>query len=771
MQSKKQFWLICFGLAILTLTIFLPVVQHDFINYDDPDYVTRNSTVQKGLTWEGTVWAFQTAHTGNWHPVTWLSHMLDCQVYGMSPGGHHFTNLVFHVVNALLLFSLLTKATRLMWLSAMVAVLFALHPLHVESVAWISERKDVLSTFFLLLSLGAYFRYAGTRAMTAMSARTELQECGRAPGFENTRTRTSALPYFLALIFFALGLMSKPMLVTLPFLLLLLDFWPLGRISFPLSDGKFFRKLLLEKIPFLALSVASSVVTFFVQKKGGSVATLALIPFPDRLGNTLVSYGRYLAKMFWPIELSVLYPLRPWPFSAIIFSAIVLLFISLAAFRLARRRPYFFVGWFWFLGTLVPVIGLVQVGLQSMADRYTYVPLIGLFVALVWGVSEFSRNVSRRILAGFAAAIVVSCAISTSFQLRHWQNSITLFRHAIAVTKKNYVAHNNLATALANEGQSDEAMKLFQNALQLKPNYAVARYNVAKILDKQGKIDEAIEGYKESLRLKSNSAPAHYGLGLDLGKKGNLAEAIVHYRAALEIDPGHGEAHYNLANALLRNGQTAEAISHYQMALKVAPGDADAHNNLANALQKQGALTDALEHFREAVRLKPRFADARFNLALLCIRQGRPAEATVQLSEVTRLQPTNEEAHYQLGILLANQRQTEAAIFHFREALRLKPDRPSALNFLARILATSADAKFRNADESVKLARQACALSQNKNFYYLDTLAAGLAEKKLFAEAIQVAEQAKALAASQGNATTPIEAHLEQFKAGQPLRE
>lgn len=687
LPNKKHFYLTCFLLAIVTFATFAQVLRCEFINFDDPDYVTENNLVQRGITWEGIAWAFQTGRTGNWHPVTWISHMLDCQFFGVQPAGHHFTNLVFHIANTVLLFSIFTSATGAMWRSALVAALFALHPLHVESVAWVSERKDVLSTFFLLLALGSYFRYAITFAET-----TE-------PPIRIRQRRTN---YFVALFFFALGLMSKPMLVTLPFLFLLLDYWPLRRIQFP--PLKLSVRLIHEKIPFFALSFLSSVVTFYVQKEVGAVSSLTHISLMARLANAVVSYCRYLLKTFWPVDLAVLYPLREVAIWQSLSAALFLAFVTVVAIRVASRHPYFVTGWFWFLGTLVPVIGLVQVGSQSMADRYSYVPLIGIFIALIWGIHEFTKT-AKPLAIILSAIAIVACAVGSRIQVQYWQNAVTIFERALAVTKDNFTAHLNL--------------------------------------------------------------------GVMLGKRGNVSESIEHYRAALKLQPGHGETHYNLANALARIGETTEAISHYQAALRAKPTDAEAHNNLASVFQSQGEILLAIKHFQDALHIQPDYPEAHYNLALILIRQQRIPEAIIHLNEALRAQLGNEQAHYQLGTLLVGQGRLELAIIHFREAVKLKPDWPIALNYLARILATSRDPKIRNGEEAVKLAGNACKLVNFENIAYLDTLGTAYAEKGDFAEAIRAAEKAKdlAMAAGQKAVGEQIELHIHQYRSGQPLRE
>jgi tetratricopeptide (TPR) repeat protein len=643
MNDKKYFWLICFFLAVVTLAVFVPVVNYDFVNYDDPHYVTGNQTVQRGITWEGIVWAFQTGHTGNWHPVTWISHMLDCQFYGISAAGHHFTNLLFHIANTLLLFFLLTSGTRAMWRSMVAAALFALHPLHIESVAWVSERKDVLSTFFMLLAIITYFRYARNRATSAGAS-------------ETLKPLLFSRDYLLVLLFFSLGLMSKPMLVTLPFILLLLDFWPLQRISFFSFNWNYFSRLLFEKIPFFVLTAASSVVTFFVQKKGGSVWSLTGFSLFDRIANVLVSYVKYLALMIWPTKLAVLYPLRAWAAWQVIMAGLLLLLISILAVRAISRRPYFALGWFWFLGTLVPVIGLVQVGLQSMADRYSYVPSIGIFVLLIWGICDFFPASRKRLLRVVGATAISLCALLTSLQLPHWQNSVALFERAIAVTEQNYVAHNNLGEALDAIGQADKAIAHYQEAIRLKPSYAQAFYNVGNVLLNKGKNEEAIRNYSEAVRLKLDFGIAHLSLGIELARQGKMNDAIEHYRIALQSFPKDWRTHYNLANALFKIGATGEAIIHYEAALKADPKDPQAHNNLANAFQQKGETPKAMEHFEEAIRLRPNYPEAHFNLALILIQQGKAPEAIGHLQEVLRSQPENDQAHYQLGTLCRHPR-------------------------------------------------------------------------------------------------------------------
>jgi protein O-mannosyl-transferase len=542
----------CIVLALVTLAVYWPLLHHDFINLDDQQYITANDHVRAGLTWAGVIWAFTTSEAANWHPLTWVSHMIDCDLYGLNPEGHHLTNLLFHVANALLLFLWLNKLTGALGRSFFVAALFAWHPLHVESVAWAAERKDVLSAFFWMLALIAYTRYAQRRS------RVEGRESKAGAAVSAFDLRLSTLDYFQALFFFACGLMSKPMVVTLPFVLLLLDFWPLQRFS--IFDFRFsiFSHLVLEKIPFFALALAGSVVTYLVQKSGGATWSQAALPFHARIANALVAYVRYVSKTFWPSDLAVIYPYsRHWPMISVIGAALALAaWTGLFLWRV-RHNPYLVVGWFWFLGTLVPTIGLVQVGSQSMADRYTYIPSIGLFILVVWGANDILNRWPewKKFLPVAGSIALAGCLMVTSVQLNYWQNGITLFSHAIKVTTDNYTADNFLGRALDGVGQTDVALLLYAESVRIQPHYPQAQYNLGMALWNKGRLDEACEHLAAAVRLVPENAEARYFLGTALMENGKLDNAVTQFTEALRLKPDFSQARRNLDEALARRGK------------------------------------------------------------------------------------------------------------------------------------------------------------------------------------------------------------------------
>ncbi len=558
-------WLMPVLLVLVTIGLYWPATHCGFVNYDDNLYITENPHVRAGLNWEGVKWAFFHRVAGNWHPVTVWSHMLDCQLFGMQPWGHHLINVLLHALNTALVFGLLRRMTGAYWRSALVAALFGWHPLHVESVAWVAERKDVLSTFFGLLALLAYVRYAAQSGV---------------------RSPQSKVSYMLALVCFALGLMSKPMLVTWPLVMLLLDWWPLKR--FTIYDLRFtIFRLVLEKVPFFVLAAAASVVTCVVQRHSGAMEMVHNLTLGARVGNALISYCLYLGKMFWPVNLAVFYP-HPgsWPESEVLLATGFLLGLTGLWILMRQRCPFLVMGWLWYVGTLVPVIGLVQVGEQAMADRYTYIPSLGILILTVWGLYELTRRwrYPTWMLSVAGGAAIILCLGMTRQQLGFWQNDETLFRHALAVTQNNFLAHNGLGLALGARGHIDEAISEFQEAIRLKPDFAKAHNNLGTALGMKGQNAEAISEFQEAIRLAPNFAEAHYNLGTVLFKTGRIDEAIEQFRETIRLNPDLSEAHYNLGFALATKGQIDEAIDEYQLTLRLNPNDADARDNLAHAL-------------------------------------------------------------------------------------------------------------------------------------------------------------------------------------------
>jgi tetratricopeptide (TPR) repeat protein len=639
---------ICLALLAATFAVYAQVRHFDFVNFDDPDYAANNPHVRHGITPEGLEWAFTSGEAANWFPLTRLSHLLDGQLFGLRSGWHHLTSVLWHALAALLLFAFLQRSTHARWCSALVAFLFALHPLHVESVAWVAERKDVLGAFFWFLALWAYVRYA------------ERPRLGR---------------YLLVLFSFCLGLMAKPMIVTLPFVLLLLDVWPLRRLA-----GA---RVLWEKLPLFALSAAAAVATYLVQRASGAVEALGTFPLGLRIENALVTYIVYIAKMFLPARLAVFYPYpRDLPVWQAVLAAVALAGISVFVLRWFRSRPYLAVGWFWYLGTLVPVIGLVQVGAQARADRYTYIPMIGLSIMLAWGAAEIPRRWprSRPVLAALAAAACSCLAVLTWVQVRSWSNSESLFRHALAVTDGNYLAHHNLGVALAEDpARLPEAITHYQAALRIKPDYARALTDLGSALSKEpGRLSEAVAAYRAALRIAPDSPIPHHNLANTLSKiPGRLPEAIAEYEAALRIDPDYAEAHNHLGLALSGlPGRLPEAIAHYQAALRIQPDYAEAHANLASALADiPDRLPEAISEYEAALRIEPDSAETHYNLGVALSKiDGRAPEAIAHFETALRIRPGYAEAHNNLGVVLSQfPGRLPDAISHFETALRIMP--------------------------------------------------------------------------------------------------
>jgi tetratricopeptide (TPR) repeat protein len=650
-------------LFLLVGAVFLPALRHDFIYYDDPGFVMENAHVKSGLTWANVKWAFLNADFDYWRPLSWCSHMVDCEIFDLAPWGHHLTSVLLHALNSLLVFVVWRKMTGAVWRSLLVAALFGLHPLHVESVAWIAERKDVLSTLFWLLTLWAYAHWVQQRA-------------ARRPG--------AAVFYGLALGFFVLGLMTKPMLVTVPCVLLLLDVWPLNRMGRtanrpPSAVGW---SLVIEKIPFFAVAAAVGIFTVLAQKQVGALKTVTGYPWLGRIANSLTAYCQYLGKGVFPTKLAVFYPYpSDHSMGAAVLAGGLLAGVTLAVCGLFRRRPYLLVGWLWFLGTLVPVIGLVQVGEQSMADRYSYMPLVGVFVMAAWTVGDLAARWPQRsgLLGATAGAILAGCMVLTSRQLAYWQDSTTLFRHALAVTEDNWAAHTYLGYALAKSPvHLSEAIAEYQEALRIAPRLSVAHNYLGNALVKiPGRQSEAGAEFQAALRLEPTLADAHCNLATILaGTPGRLPEAILEYREAVRLRPKSAAMHYHLGLALAGlPDRRAEAIAEFRTALQLDPDSAAMHYDLGLALVGTPDLPAAIAEYRAALQLKPDYAEAHHGLGLVLERTpGRLPEAIAELQTALRLQPDSAEMHYNLGIALAGvpDRRPEA-IGHLEAALRINP--------------------------------------------------------------------------------------------------
>ena len=563
--SRGAVLAVCGILAALVWAVFGQTTGFDFLNFDDDIYVGDNPMVKAGLTMKGVVWAFTSNHAANWHPISTLSHMLDCQLYGLNPAGHHLTNVVLHGAAAILLFLVLRRMTGELWPSAFVAAVFACHPLRAESVAWVAERKDVLSGMMFVLTLGAYVAYVGKAEGKERGERS----CG-ATGY-----------YFLTLGLFALGVMSKPMLVTVPFVLLLLDYWPLGR--FKPNGGRFAKGLVWEKLPMVALSAAACAVTLYVQRF--AIRPTATVPFPLRLGNAAVSSAAYVWQMIWPRGLAAFYPYptKGIPAWELGLSLAELAAVSIAAFMWRRQRPYLIVGWLWYLGMLVPVSGLVQVGTQARADRYTYLPQIGLYVVVTWAVAEATaswRN-RRRVLGGLAAIIVVALMVCGRQATACWKNSQLLWAHALACTADNALAEGNLGNALLHEGRAEEAIVHSRRALEIGPDNHYDENALGFALLQRGLTGEAIQHFEQALRLQPGFAATHNNLGLAFFQSKRVDEAIAQFAEALKLEPGLPDTHCNLGAALVQRGRVEEAVEHYEKALALRPDYAGAANNLA----------------------------------------------------------------------------------------------------------------------------------------------------------------------------------------------
>jgi len=645
---------LCISLLLLAaiLTIYAQVRHFDFVNYDDPAYV-NNQHIRSGLTQQSLTWAFTSIDDANWFPLTRISHLLDRQLFGLNSGPQHLTSVLLHAFSAVLLFLLLKRMTGARWPSAFVAFIFALHPLHIESVAWIAERKDVLSTLFLFLTLWAYLNYVD---------------------------RPSTSRYILVVVLFCAGIMAKPMVVTFPLIAVLLDVWPLRRFS---------ARTLREKFPLFGISLAASLATYLVQRQAGSVASFNEVPFALRAGNALVSYIVYLFQFFWPANLAVFYPyaagISLWK---PIVAALLLAGITVFAVRSFPRRPYLAIGWVWYLGTLIPVLGLIQVGLQSRADRYTYVPLIGISIMLAWGLADLCARWPRSKPAVAVLGVLTCSAWSylTWLNLANWRDSVSLFQHASQVTSENYVAYNNLGAALRERGQSVEAMADTQEALRIRPQYPDAQNNLGDALLAQGKPDEAAPHIQEALRLEPGLPEAHVNWATVLNKRGQHAEAAAEYRVALQLQPDSAQAHCGLGAALMVLNRYQEALPQLVEAIDIKPDYADAHYNLGVLFGTLQRTDEAIAQFTETVRLQPDNPEAHFNLGIAFAAEDQMSQAIPEFQTAVRLRPDYLNARFNLGSAFASLGRFDEAIQQFSEVLRLKPDFTEARNNLEALV-------------------------------------------------------------------------------------
>ena len=788
-RSRTLDLAICFALGLVTLAVYAQVRHFDFVGFDDPEYIIKNPHVLAGLSRAGLKWAFAHFHSGNWHPLTWLSHMLDCDLFGERPGCFHLTNVTLHLASSCLLYLTFQNLTRARWPSALVAALFALHPLHVESVAWLSERKDVLSTFFLMLAFWTYAQYAQKKSRNSQPA---------------------PFNYFFSLLFFALGLMAKPMIVTLPCVLLLLDFWPLRRwrMQRGWAGLRAAWPLLREKAPFFLLAIISCVVTYAAQKSADSIGSSDL---STRIGNALQSCGNYLAKTFWPCDLAHFYP-YPKSFSPVrvITAALLLMTITVAALLERQRRPHLIMGWLWFLGGLMPVIGLVQCGRQAMADRFVYVPLIGLFIMLVWTMAGWAENnrLRQSIAALLAVAGLTLCAVSASHQVAYWRNSLTLFEHSLAVAPPvnaaddgRYAAlmHDTMAAILMKEHDYDEAEFHLKSALRIYPVNWVAHDNLGVILMEKGLYDAAIAHFQQAQSYHADDAAAQGLWGYALLQKGDSAAAELHFQEALRLDPRYADAHVNYGRLLAGQGKMAEARAHFQtarslrpdyadllttlaqaaeastnllLAVETKPNDAESHYQLAHFWAAMKKTHEAAGEYETAIRLNPNHRLALFESGNQFLQAGNLLAATSRFEQTLRVDPDQAQAHFQLATVLMMSRQIPPSILHYRETVRLQPDWIDALNNLAWILSTSPRPQDRNGPEAVKLSGHTVELTHGRDFNSLDTAAAALAEAGRFSEAVATCKKALALSDSiPQKSRDQMLARLDLYRARFPYRE
>jgi len=685
--------LVSFFLIAATFIVFRNTLAFEFVNFDDNIYVTENTQVKAGLTSKSIIWAFTSIHAGYWIPLVWISYMLDIELFGLNSHGFHFVNLLFHLVNTVLLFWVFRRMTGALWQSAFVAAIFALHPLHVESVAWITERKDVLSAFFWFLSMIAYHRYT------------------KDPGMRT---------YFVVVLFFILGLMAKPMIVTLPFVLLLLDFWPLARFQFPNLRGpdqtKANWKLLWEKMPLFGVALVFSALGYVTQQKSGAIVSLGTVSFGHRIANALVSYVKYFWKTVWPFDLVVFYPfpahgLPGWQVAG---ASLALISISVSAILAARRYLYIPVGWFWFLGTLIPVIGLAQGGRHAMADRFMYIPLIGLSIIVAWGITDLAAKLRGKniLLSLSSGAIILVLMKYTWLQVQHWENSITLYEHTLKVAKNDFSIHYNMGLALAKKGDLKKAISHFSEAIRIRPHSFKGHNNIGFIYQKTRQWDKAIAHYKKALTYEPRQVDTLHNLGFVYKKKGQLDLSIMHFKEALTLD-NHFEKSYNSLGILyLETKQINKAIAYFNRAIEINPNNFETLNNLGYLYLEMGQLVlaenylnktlslninyeksyfnlgilytqknqqeKAIEYFKKAIQLKPNLADTYVRLGDLLLRQNQLDEAEKAFHTAIELNQSYTEAHLKLGVVYGKKGQYDRAIAEFKRIIEINRRHPAA---------------------------------------------------------------------------------------------
>lgn len=757
-----------------TVVVFWPVLNHEFVNYDDPDYVTDNDWVKRGLTWEGAKWAFTTGHASNWHPLTWLSHMLDVRLFGVTPGAHHAVSVLFHAANSVLVLLWLWRMTGAVWRSAMVAALFALHPLHVESVAWVAERKDVLSAFFGLLCLMAYNAYAQAGANDRTPPSPPLSPVEPARGRRKSKTA-----YTLTFLFLALGLMSKPMLVTWPLLMLLLDFWPLKRLG-PTTAGIQWPRLKLliaEKIPFLLLVCTSCWVTLAVQQ--GAMSTIEGLPIGERLGNSFITCVAYLKQTFWPAGLAVFYPFtQPLTVSQWIVPAVIVLTISGLTLLSARRQPIAFVGWFWYLVSLIPVIGIVQVGAQARADRYTYLPLIGIFILLVWPAAQLLRlrDCPRFISRTLGFLVIVTMALTTRNQLRHWQDSGSLFAHAASVTQENFIAWAGLGIVEYRRGNYEQAGLNLTKALEYAPSRKPMdqiRFYLGATLQKQGRGRDALALLEQAKTLGELKPERDYRLGLSLLEAGRIEEAEYALQQACEARPDNPDFSLGLAALLTQQGRMADAGLLLTNIASHNPQMWLAHRSLANFLMQQGRPQEAEASYAKAVALAPKDPNLKQEYARCLVASGKLEPARHELEQALELSPHDPQTCFELAEVLSTQGRARQAVVYYEQAIQAATNHLPALNNLAWLLATHPDHSLRNGERAIELAERACHLTDWKQAILMGTLAAAYAEAGRFSDAAAMAERARSRARESGQEVVAQrnEDLIKLFQSGKPLRE